>query len=251
MKIARFLLNENGRKKEKRGIVENDKAIVDGTEYKLSELKFLPPVKPEKIICIGLNYVDHARELKMQLPEEPIIFLKPPTSLIAHEEKIILPEQSKHIDYEAELAFVISKKCKNVSRREAREHILGLTCFNDVTARDLQSKDKQWTRAKSFDTFAPLGPWIATIDEFGDLENLDLDIKLRKNGKIMQSSNTKNLIFSIPYLLEFTSKIMTLKKGDIIATGTPPGVGEIKEKDIIEVEIEKIGVLRNHAEKEK
>lgn len=249
MKIARFLLNEKGRKKEKQGIVEKGKAIIDGAEYNLSELKFLPPAKPEKIICVGLNYVDHAKELKMEIPEEPIIFLKPPTSLIAHEEKIILPEQSKRVDYEAELAFVISKKCKNISRKKAEDYILGLTCFNDITARDLQKKDKQWTRAKSFDTFAPLGPWIVTKDEFSDLENLSLEIKLRKNSKIMQSSNTANLIFSIPYLLEFISKIMTLKKGDVIASGTPPGVGEIREKDVIEVEIEKIGILRNYAEK--
>lgn len=251
MKIARFLIKEGGKKKEKHGIVRNDKAIIDGAEYKLNELRFLPPVKPEKVICVGLNYIDHAKELKMKIPKEPIIFLKPPTTLIAHEEKIILPGQSKKVDYEAELAFVISKKCKNISRKKAKDYILGLTCFNDITARDLQRRDKQWTRAKSFDTFAPIGPWIVSIDEFNDLENLNLRIRLKKNKRTMQNSSTANLIFSIPYLLEFISKIMTLKKGDVIASGTPPGVGEMKEKDVVEVEIEKIGVLRNYAEREK
>lgn len=249
MKLGRFLLSG----KAKRGVIDNDKVIIDSEEHDLSDLTFLPPSSPKKIICAGLNYFDHAKELGMKIPEEPIIFLKPDTALAAHESKIILPQQSRQVDYEAELAVVIGKSCKNVKRENAEKCIFGFTCFNDVTARDLQKKDIQWTRAKSFDTFAPAGPWIVTKEEINaeNLEELKLKIKLRKNGRVMQDSHTGNLIFSIPYLIEFISGIMTLEKGDIIATGTPPGVGKIEDGDKIEVIIEKIGTLRNYAEKDR
>lgn len=214
-----------------------------GEKIRLEDLKILAPAEPSKIICIGLNYVDHARELKMEIPEESIIFLKPPTAAIGHEENIVYPTASKRVDYEAELGIVIGKNCKNVTRENAYDVILGYACFNDVTARDLQKKDGQWTRSKSFDTFAPLGPYIVTKDEIRNPQNLD--IRLRLNGKIKQDSNTKNFIFDIPFLIEFVSGIMTLNQGDVIATGTPPGVGSIKRGDIVEVEIERIGVLRN------
>jgi len=221
--------------------VEKDGIVFDGLEFR--NVKFLPPVKPSKIICIGLNYTDHAEELNMPLPDEPIIFLKPPSAVIGHEDVIELPKQSKRVDYEGELAVVISKRCKNVKRDEVEEYILGYTCFNDVTARDLQQKDGQWTRAKSFDTFAPVGPYIAC---FKSAENLKIKTKL--NGKVVQSSNTSNMIFDVPTLIEFISSIMTLERFDVIATGTPAGVGQLKAGDVVEVEVEKIGVLRNFVE---
>ncbi|MFQ5976117.1 MAG: fumarylacetoacetate hydrolase family protein, partial [Candidatus Hydrothermarchaeales archaeon] len=173
-----------------------------------------------------------------------IIFLKPPTAVIGPEEKIIYPKMSNQVDYEAELAVVISKKCNGVKAEEAYDYIAGYTAFNDVTARDLQRKDGQWTRAKSFDTFAPMGPWIVTKDEIKDPHNLDIELRL--NGELKQNSNTKNLIFKIPKLLEFISEIMTLNEGDVIATGTPPGVGQVKPGDTVAVKIEKIGTLKTH-----
>ncbi len=223
------------------GYFKIENGVIDFEGLKFEHVKFLPPVKPSKIVCIGLNYIDHAKELNMPLPEEPIIFLKPPSAVIGHEDFIELPKQSKRIDYEGELAVVIGKKCKNVSREEAFEYVLGYTCFNDVTARDLQRKDGQWTRAKSFDTFAPIGPYVAC---FKDASNLKIETVL--NGTVVQSSSTSNLIFDIPTLIEFISSIMTLNRGDVIATGTPAGVGELKSGDVVEVRIEKIGVLRNY-----
>ncbi len=212
----------------------------EGLEFRC--VKFLPPVKPEKIICVGLNYIDHAKELKMEIPDEPVIFLKPPSSLIGDGDSIVipdLPDGLNRVDYEGELAIVISKKCRSISRENFEEFVLGYTCFNDVTARDIQKKDGQWTRAKSFDTFASLGPYIVNVDPS------DLQIVTRLNGKVVQKSRTSNLIFDVGYLVEFISSVMTLKKGDVIATGTPAGVGAIKRGDIVEVEIEKIGTLEN------
>ncbi len=223
------------------GYFEIENGIIDFEGLRFENVRFLPPVKPEKIICIGLNYIDHAKELNMELPEEPIIFLKPPSAVIGHEDFIELPRQSKRVDYEGELAVVMAKRCKNVSREDALEYILGYTCFNDVTARDLQRKDGQWTRAKSFDTFAPVGPYVAC---FKDASNLRIQTVV--NGKVVQSSTTSNLIFDVPTLIEFVASIMTLKRGDVIATGTPAGVGELKHGDIVEVEIENIGTLRNY-----
>ncbi|RLD17275.1 MAG: 2-hydroxyhepta-2,4-diene-1,7-dioate isomerase [Caldiserica bacterium] len=239
------------------GIIENKKVLkVDSPfsddfkvigEYNLEDLKILPPTEPSKIICIGLNYTDHAKELGMDIPDEPIIFLKPPTSIIGDGDNIIYPEMSKLLHYEAELAVVIGKKCKNVKIEDSFNYILGFTCFNDVTARDLQRKDVQWTRAKSFDTFAPVGPWIVKKD---NIEVSNLNIRMYKNGKIVQDSNTKNFIFKVDEVVSFISKIMTLLPGDIIATGTPPGVGEMNVGDEVVVEIEWIGRLRNKVVKE-
>ncbi|MFH0948289.1 MAG: fumarylacetoacetate hydrolase family protein [Elusimicrobiota bacterium] len=200
--------------------------------------------KPSKIICVGLNYIDHAKELGMnslRRTDEPIIFLKPPSAIIFNNEKIKYPNSSKQVDYEAELAIVIGKKCKNVSEKDAKKYILGYTCLNDVTARDLQKKDGQWTRAKSFDTFCPLGPHI--ISGIANPNNLKIELYL--NGELKQSSNTKNLIFKVEKLVSFISKIMTLEKYDVIATGTPVGVGPVQIGDKIEVKIEKIGTLTN------
>jgi 2-keto-4-pentenoate hydratase/2-oxohepta-3-ene-1,7-dioic acid hydratase in catechol pathway len=195
---------------------------------------------PTKIIAIGLNYLDHAKELKMSIPDYPLIFMKPPTTVIGNGDAIILPPQTKELNYEGELAIVIKEKTKNISKDEARRFIAGYTCANDVTARDLQRIDGQWTRAKSFDTFGPLGPRIVS-----DIDPKNLFIITRVNGVAKQSSNTKNMIFDVFELVSFISEIMTLLPGDVIITGTPPGVGAIEVGDVVEVEIEGIGVLKN------
>jgi 2-keto-4-pentenoate hydratase/2-oxohepta-3-ene-1,7-dioic acid hydratase in catechol pathway len=205
-----------------------------------NEALILAPANPSKIILVGLNYRDHAREMAMEIPKEPVIFLKPPSSMVAHNQPIFCPPQVKRLDYEAELALIVAKTAKNTSPAKALSHILGYTCLNDVTARDLQKKDGQWARAKSFDTFCPLGPYLET-----DLNTADLNIETRLNGKLKQSSNTKQLIFSVAHLFSFISKIMTLHPGDIISTGTPGGIGPMKDGDIVEVSIEGVGVLKN------
>ncbi|MGC8660133.1 MAG: fumarylacetoacetate hydrolase family protein, partial [Desulfomonilaceae bacterium] len=187
-----------------------------------------------------LNYKDHAAELKMKLPEEPLIFLKPSSSVIGPNDTVVMPSQSTRVDYEAELAIVIGKEAKNVSESEASKVILGYTCLNDVTARDLQKKDGQWTRAKSFDTFCPIGPWIET-----DLNPSDLKIDLLLNGQTKQSSRTSNLIFNCFRLIEFITSVMTLYPGDVIATGTTSGIGPMAHGDVVEVRVEGIGSLVN------
>ncbi|MBW9221815.1 fumarylacetoacetate hydrolase family protein [Methanothermococcus sp. SCGC AD-155-C09] len=197
-------------------------------------------INPTKIVCVGLNYIDHARELNMEIPEEPILFLKPTSSIIYNKENIIIPKQSKRVDYEVELAIVIGKKCKNVKKEDAKDYIKGYTILNDITARDLQKKDGQWTRAKSFDTFCPIGPKIVK-----DINTENLDIQLKVNNKIKQKSRTKNMIFTVEELVEFISSVMTIYPDDIISTGTPPGVGKLNKGDIVECEIEGIGILKN------
>lgn len=227
------------------GVVQDERVVVDRTLYRdtflLSELQLLPPTQPSKIICVGLNYRDHARELNMPIPDNPILFLKPTSAVIGSQGKIVYPNMAKQVDYEAELAVIIGKRCKNIKASDAGSVISGYTCFNDVTARDLQKKDIQWTRSKSFDTFAPLGPYIAELT----LDVRNLAIKTRVNGELRQDSSTSNLIFDVPQLIEFISGIMTLERGDVIATGTPPGVGELFVGDEVEVEIENIGILKN------
>ncbi|KPJ68651.1 hypothetical protein AMJ44_05910 [candidate division WOR-1 bacterium DG_54_3] len=197
-------------------------------------------LKPSKIICVGLNYKNHAKELKMPIPEYPILFLKPPSALIYHNASIIYPSQTKELHYEAELAIIIKDRIKNIKKEDALKHILGFACGNDVTARDLQRMDGQWTRAKSFDSFCPVGPNIVK-----NINPDKLDIKLYLNGEIKQSSNTSNMIFTVDYLVSFISQIMTLGPEDVILTGTPPGVGPMQVGDVVEVEIERIGKLTN------
>ena len=204
--------------------------------------RFLKPF-PSKIVAVGLNYHNHAKELGMKTPKEPIIFIKPETAVISNEENIIYPKQSKRVDYEAELALVIKKKCKNVKVKDATKYIKGYTCLNDVTARDIQFKDSQWTRAKSFDTFCPIGPKLVAPDK---IDPHNTKIKLFLNGKLKQNSSTKEFIFPIPKVISFISKVMTLNPGDIITTGTPPGIGPMKKGDTVEVKIEGIGTLRNY-----
>ncbi len=212
------------------------------TVVSLDEVQLLAPSLPSKVIALGLNYRDHAKELGMALPEEPLIFLKPSTAVVGEGAPIIIPPMSQRVDYEAELAVVINHAARNVPEEEALDYVLGYTCFNDVTARDLQQKDVQFTRSKSFDTFAPLGPWIET-----ELDPSDLRVRAFLNDELRQDSSTKNLIFRVPTLISFISRIMTLLPGDVIATGTPAGIGPMQPGDVVRIEVEGIGSLTNTA----
>jgi 2-keto-4-pentenoate hydratase/2-oxohepta-3-ene-1,7-dioic acid hydratase in catechol pathway len=207
---------------------------------KIEEVRLLSPCLPSKIVALGLNYRDHASEVKMELPKEPLFFLKPSTCVIGPGEAIVYPNMSKRVDYEGELAIVIKKKAKAVPEEEAADFVLGYTCLNDVTARDLQPKDGQWTMSKGFDTFAPMGPWIIT-----DTDPRHLDISSYLNGERRQYSNTKNLIFGPLQLVSFISRVMTLLPGDVIATGTPSGIGPMAIGDRVDIVIEGIGTLSN------
>jgi 2-keto-4-pentenoate hydratase/2-oxohepta-3-ene-1,7-dioic acid hydratase in catechol pathway len=218
--------------------------------YSLDRIDFLPAVNARKVLAIGRNYADHAAEGGGDLPKAPLIFNKLPSSLNAHEAPIVLPSISAKVDYEAELAVVIGRRAKQVSEAKALDYVFGYTLINDVTARDLQRSDGQWTRGKGIDTFAPLGPFITTRDEIEDVQNLKIEGLL--NGQVMQSSNTSKMIFRVAYLISYISQGITLEPGDVIATGTPEGVGffrdppvVLKAGDVFEVRIEKLGTLRN------
>lgn len=218
--------------------------------YKIEEIKVINPVNPSKIVCVGLNYKNHAKELNMELPDTPKLFIKPSTSVIGTNDNIIKPNMSNEIDYEGELAIVIGKKCKNVEVDESNDYIFGYTVLNDVTARDVQRYDEQWTRGKSFDTFAPIGPVIETDLDPQNQKIKTTILKQKKDSippitEIRQDSNTSNMVFNSFELVSFISKVMTLNPGDVIATGTPPGVGQVKVGEIIEIEIEDIGTLSN------
>lgn len=195
---------------------------------------------PGKIIAVGLNYRSHAAELGMAVADEPIIFLKPPSAVIAHGDAIVLPPQSRQVDYEAELALVIGKTCRNVTAAAAADYVLGYTCANDVTARDLQQKDGQWSRAKSFDSFCPLGPWLET-----EAPDPATKVELYLNGKLKQSAAIADMIFPPLELVAFVAAIMTLERGDVILTGTPPGVGPLAPGDQVTVSIAGVGELSN------
>ena len=207
----------------------------------LAECRILPPVLPKKVLCIGLNYSDHAAEVGAALPKEPVIFMKPTTTVIGDGAAILhRADWVQRLDYEAELAIVIGKKCYAVKEENAGQYIFGYTCANDVTARDLQPQDGQWTLAKCFDTFCPLGPALVRGIEPGAL-----DIRLYLNGELRQQSNTKNLIFKVPQIVSYLSQAMTLEPGDVIITGTPSGIGNMVDGDEVVVEIEGLGRLRN------
>lgn len=220
--------------------IDYEKEVNKNKNYNFKDIKIIEPIKPSKIVCVGLNYIEHGEELEMELPDEPKLFLKPSTTIIGQEEKIDYPSMTKQVDYEGELAIIIGKKCKDVEVENSKDYVFGYTILNDVTARDLQSKDEQWTRAKSFDTFCPIGPLINT-----KLNPKNLNIKTEVNGLIKQDSNTSKMIFDVYELLSFISKIMTLNSGDIIATGTPKGVGPLSIGDTVEITIEDIGTLKN------
>lgn len=248
MKLIHFIHNN----KEYWGVLEGENIEVlkeepfknirlSSKKLPLGRIKFLPPAKATKIILIGLNYKDHARELNMKLPKEPLIFLKPTTALIGNKSAITYPDSVRQLDYEGELAIVIKKEAKNIKPKDFLKYVLGFTCLNDVTARDLQRKDIQWTRAKSFDSFCPLGPYLST-----EVNPQDLNIRSYLNGELRQNSSTSEFIFKPAHLVSFISRIMTLNPGDVISTGTPSGVGSMKRGDKVEVEIEGVGKLINY-----
>lgn len=206
----------------------------------LAEVRPLVPALPGKVVAVGLNYRDHAEELGMEIPAEPVLFLKPASSVIGPGRPIVMPSQAEQVDHEAELAVVIGRRCRGVAPQRAGDVIFGYTCGNDVTARDLQRIDGQWTRAKSFDTFCPLGPYIET-----ELDPSDLAVEALVNGEVRQSSSTSRMIFSVPELVAFISGVMTLEAGDVILTGTPPGVGPVAAGDTVTIRVEGVGELTN------
>lgn len=252
MKICRFLHQGSARY----GIAEGDEVALltdspfhrvqrEGTLLKLSELTLLTPCSPSKILGVGLNYRAHAQEVKKPLPSRPLLFLKPPTAALAHEQPIVLPSESTEVTFEAELAAIIGAPARRLTPAEARSCVLGFTCFNDVTARDLQRAEVQYTRAKSFDTFAPFGPFIET-----EVEPEKLLVKGRLNGAISQLASTADMVFDVFDIISFASRGMTLLPGDVVSTGTPPGVGTLSPGDVFEVEIDGVGLLRNPVRRE-
>jgi 2-keto-4-pentenoate hydratase/2-oxohepta-3-ene-1,7-dioic acid hydratase in catechol pathway len=241
MKICRF----EYKNEVKIGTYEPEyKKVVDEISKEVldvADIKFLLPVMPSKIVCVGRNYAEHAKELGNEVPTSPLLFLKAPSSLILHNENIVIPPQSEQVEHEGELAVVIGKTCKNIADDEnPLDYVMGYTCLNDVTARDIQRKDIQFTRGKSFDTFCPILNYLET-----DLDVSDLRVQTRVNGVTKQDGRTSQMVFDIPFLVRYISQQMTLNVGDIIATGTPSGVSKMIDGDICEVEIEGIGVLCN------
>ncbi|HRZ86396.1 MAG TPA: fumarylacetoacetate hydrolase family protein [bacterium] len=253
VKMVRFVMGDE----ERCGIVSGKRVRIlkgdffgekfefTGKGVALEKVRILPPVSPSKIVAVGLNYRDHIEEFKSDVPAEPCIFLKPPSAVIGHGDAIVMPAASKRVDYEAELAIVIRRCCRNIAPEQAKEFVLGYTCLNDVTARDLQNSDKQWARAKSFDTFCPVGPFVVS--------GIDPDacsIRSIQNGAVRQDSHTSRMVFSCSFIVSFVSRVMTLMPGDLIATGTPGGGGTLTAGDTIEVDIEGIGTLTNTVAKE-
>jgi 2-keto-4-pentenoate hydratase/2-oxohepta-3-ene-1,7-dioic acid hydratase in catechol pathway len=212
------------------------------SEIDLRSVRLLPPCAPTKIVCVGRNYAEHAKELGNEPPAEPLIFLKPPSSLIASGDAIVYPALSQRVDYEGELGVVIGKRARNISREEAMNYVLGYTCVNDVTARDLQKKDGQWTRGKGFDTFCAAGPCLVPKDELR-IENLRIRTLL--DGGVKQDAYAREMIFPVDVILSYVTAFMTLEPGDLVATGTPPGVGPLQPGSKVRIEIEGIGVLEN------
>ena len=252
MKIVRFAIG----KKIRYGILRGESIqAIEGKpfralkpsdqHYRLSDVKLLSPCQPSKIVCLGLNYRSHAEETNLPLPKAPLIFLKPPTSVIGPEDNIVYPAMSSRVDYEGELGVVIGKVTRRVLPEDALDFVLGYTCFNDVSARDLQSADGQWTRAKGFDTFAAVGPCIET-----ELDPGNVDLATYLNGELKQRGNTSDLIYSVTEVISFISNVMTLLPGDVIATGTPSGIGPMYPGDTVEIRIPAIGALRNYVVKD-
>lgn len=231
-------------------VLEDKVGMIEGTpfeifarseaQFPLTELKLLPPAVPSKIICIGRNYIAHADEQHAETPDLPLLFLKPPSSALASGEIIMLPPQSQQVEHEAELAVVIGKRGRWLDPESAKDYILGYTVANDVTARDLQRRDGQWTRGKGFDTFCPFGPWIET-----DFDPADAVITCTVNGELRQMASTRDMVFPVRQLIAYISSVMTLEPGDLLLTGTPAGVGPLKDGDEVVVSIEGLGDLRN------
>jgi 2-keto-4-pentenoate hydratase/2-oxohepta-3-ene-1,7-dioic acid hydratase in catechol pathway len=245
MKICRYQYNS----KIYSGTIKDDLVFpsenLQGEPLKISDVEILAPVTPSKIVCVGRNYSEHAKELGNEVPSEPLLFLKAPSAIILDNEEIILPSQSEQVEHEGELGVVIGRDCKNLTENEnPLEYILGYICLNDVTARDLQRKDVQFTRAKSFDTFCPISSFIET-----ELDISDLRVMTKVNGVVKQDGRTSQMVFPVPFLIRYISNQMTLRAGDIIATGTPAGVSKLNDGDVCEVEIEGVGTLRNPVRK--
>ena len=212
----------------------------------LAEVNLLPPSQPTKIVCVGRNYIDHAKELGNEVPKIPLIFMKPPSSIIANGETIILPPQSRQVEHEGELVVVIGKRGKNITAEAASDYIFGYTVGNDITARDLQKSDELWTRAKGFDTFCSFGPWIDT-----EFDPSDAVITCRVNGQMRQMASTRDMVFNVGVLIAYVSSIMTLEPGDLLFTGTPAGVGMLEDGDVVDVEIEGLAKLSNPVQAER
>jgi len=238
MRLVRFISQETERPEN--GELRGEVILTPHGEIPLSQVRLLAPCTPTKILCVGRNYAAHAQELGNEVPTRPLLFFKPPSAVIGPEEEIILPTSSM-VHHEAELAVVIGKRCRNVRAAEAMDVILGYTCLNDISDREAQKWEKNWVRAKGFDTSAPIGPMIVTKDEIDG----PFHVMLRVNGETKQDGSTRDFIFPIPVLIEEISTYMTLEPGDVIATGTPAGVGPLSAGDVVEVEIDGIGILRN------
>ena len=217
----------------------------DGNAYTLKQIRLLPPVSPSKIVCVGRNYAEHAKELGNEVPKEPLIFFKPPSSLNAHGAPVIYPVLSQRVDFEGELGVVIGRRACRINAAEFNKYVAGYTIVNDVTARDIQKKDGQWTRGKGFDTFCPVGPWWVPKEE---VEFDALRVITRVNGGVRQEAPVTDMLFSVGAVLEFITQCMTLEPGDLIATGTPPGVGPVNPGDSVQVEIPGLGILENRIE---
>jgi len=217
--------------------------IPTGEEVALDDVRVLAPVLPSKLVCVGKNYAAHAAEFGMDVPGEPLLFLKPSTAVIGPHDPIRLPAISRRVDYEGELAVVIGRLARNVKAEEAGAYVLGYTCANDVTLRDLQKTDEQWARAKGFDGSCPLGPWIET-----DLDPTDVRLETRLNGEIRQAGQTSDMVFGVAELIEHITGFMTMLPGDVLLTGTPEGVGKLAHGDLVEVEVEGVGTLANAVE---
>ena len=256
-KLERLITeSEKTLEKTERMLKKADSSVIEKVSKPLNRVSLLPPIPfPHKIICLGLNYFDHAVETKSSIPEEPIIFLKPHTTIIGPNQAIVKPQFVRELDYEGELCIVIGKTGKNISVEDAKKHVFGYTIFNDVSARDYQFKDGQWTRGKSFDTFAPTGPWITTENQLKNTDNLA--VRTWVNGELRQNGTTRNMVFKVNEILYHVSRVMTLEPCDIIATGTPAGVGFamkpqkfLKHGDRVRIEIEGIGILENTVEED-
>jgi 2-keto-4-pentenoate hydratase/2-oxohepta-3-ene-1,7-dioic acid hydratase in catechol pathway len=252
MKFCRFISSAGGASVPRYGILEGEKVQEisaapwtewsgTGRSFPRTSVRLLAPVEPRKIVCVGRNYAAHAAELGNDVPKEPLIFLKPPTSIVGPSDAIVLPRYSRRVEHEGELGLVIGRKCAHLDDQEnPLDYVLGYTCVNDVTARDLQKADVQFTRAKGFDTFCPTGPYIES-----ELHPGDLLVEALVNGEVRQSGRTSLMVFPPPFLVRWISRMMTLEPGDLIATGTPPGVGPLVERDVVDIRIGGIGVLSN------
>lgn len=247
----RFIRYRMGSDAPRYGWVYEDKiGPIEGTpfgEYRRLEAevplhmaRLLAPVEPGKIVCVGRNYAEHAREQNVDVPEIPLLFMKPPSAVIGPGDNIVMPPQSHQVEHEGELAVVIGRSGRWIAADEALSYVMGYTVANDVTARDLQRRDGQWTRGKGFDTFCPLGPWIET-----DLDPSDVLVQTRVNGEMRQMASTREMMFPVEQLIAFISSVMTLNPGDLILTGTPAGIGQLQPNDTVEVSVEGVGVLTN------